>query len=249
MIKLFESDDHQNLMFDDLGSGAMVQSNQHIIVNGDEVMILDPGGHKVYMSLFSEISQLVPPDGLKYIFFSHQDPDIIAAANGWLMVTNAEALLSGLWMRFIPHFGVDELVLNRIKPIPDTGMIVELAGKPLKIIPAHFLHSCGNFQVYDPTSKILYTGDLGASLGQDYSIVTDFEAHIQYMEGFHVRYLPSSKALKMWVKMVRTLDVEMLVPQHGAYFPNKETSEKFISWIEKLEVGLDVMGDSFQVPV
>ena len=75
MIKLFESDEHQNLMFDDLGSGAMVQSNQHIIVSGNEVMILDPGGHKVYMSLFSEISHLVPPDGLKYIFFSHQDPD------------------------------------------------------------------------------------------------------------------------------------------------------------------------------
>ncbi len=248
MITLYESGNHTNIMFDDLSSGAMVQSNQHIIVNGSEAMILDPGGHKVYMSLFAELSSLMPVDGLRYIFFSHQDPDIIAAANGWLMVTSAEALLSGLWMRFIPHFGVDQLVLDRIKPIPDSGMSVKLGGEPLYIIPAHFLHSPGNFQVYDPTSKILYTGDLGASLGQEYTAVTDFDAHIRYMEAFHLRYIPSAKALKMWVDMVRTLDVEMMVPQHGAYFPDKELSERFIAWIDGLSVGLDLMEGSFKVP-
>ena len=29
-------------------------------------------------------------------------------------------------------------------------------------LPAHFLHSVGNFHIYDPIAKILYTGDLGA---------------------------------------------------------------------------------------
>jgi flavorubredoxin len=248
MRALFESDTHKNIMFSDLSTGTMVQANQHIIVNNEEGIILDPGGHKVYTSLMAELSGVLPISGLKYIFFSHQDPDIIAATNGWLMVTDADAYLSGLWMRFITHFGVDEMVVNRIKPIPDEGMILTLGDTTLKFIAAHFLHSSGNFQVYDPTSKILYSGDLGASLGQEYEIVDNFEDHIQYMEGFHKRYIPSTKALKMWANTARSLDIDIIAPQHGAVFPNKETVNQFIDWIDGLTCGVDLMGDSFPIP-
>ncbi|GBC61120.1 MBL fold metallo-hydrolase [Desulfonema ishimotonii] len=248
MITLFESDGHKNIMFNDLTSGAMVQANQHIIADGKACMVLDPGGHKVYAKLFPQISSVCPIDGLEHIFFSHQDPDIIAAANGWLMVTDATAWLPELWMRFLPHFGVDRLVMERVRPIPDQGMTLTLNGSPLRLIPAHFLHSPGNFQVYDPVSKILYSGDLGASLGNEYIFAEDFDAHIAYMEGFHKRYMPSGRALKMWVRMVRSLDVEMIAPQHGAVFSGREMVDRFIGWIDQLSCGLDLMDDAFVVP-
>ena len=248
MITLYDSDGHKNVMYHDLSEGAMVQANQHLIIDGNEAMLLDPGGHKIYTNLLSQISLEVAPSALKHIFFSHQDPDIIAAANGWLMVTDATAYLSSLWMRFIPHFGIDSYVVERIKPIPDEGMNLELNGKEIKLIPSHFLHSPGNFQVYDTQSKTLYTGDLGTSLGQDYYNVENFDDHVQYIEGFHKRYMPSAKALKMWAKMAGNLDVERIVPQHGAVFPDKAAVEKFIDWVDNLECGLDLMGDSFDVP-
>jgi len=245
---LFESGTHKNIFFNDLSSGQMVQANQHIIIEGKEGMILDPGGHKIHSKLFSLMSSFLPVNALTHIFFSHQDPDIIAAANAWLMVTDARAYLSALWMRFIPHFGVDELVIDRITPIPDEGMVIALGGKPLKIIPAHFLHSPGNFQVYDPVAKILYSGDLGASLGNTYAMVEDFDSHIRFMEGFHRRYITTAKPLKMWAKMVRTLDINIIAPQHGAIFPNKDVSARFIDWVDGLSCGVDLMGDSFIVP-
>jgi flavorubredoxin len=248
MITLFKTDNHQNVMFSDLTSGHMVQANQHVIVHGDEAMILDPGGHKVYSKLFSGLSDVTNVKNLKYIFFSHQDPDIIASANAWLMISKADAFLSELWMRFIPHFGVDELVISRINPIPDSGMKINLGGAELKVIPAHFLHSAGNFQVYDTVSKILYTGDLGASIGAGYDIVENFESHIQYMEGFHRRYLPCNKAIKLWVDMVRKLDIDMIVPQHGAIFNTRELVKDFIDWIEWLPCGIDLMSDSYKIP-
>lgn len=248
MYKIFESNGHANVMIDDLGTGSMVQANQHIIVNGKEGMLLDPGGHKVYSALFPQIASLIPIKGLKYVFFSHQDPDIIAAANGWLMVTDAEAYLSGLWMRFITHFGVDELAVKRIHPIPDEGMVLTLGDARIKLIPAHFLHSAGNFQVYDSVSKILYSGDLGASLGQSYSFVENFDEHIQYMEGFHKRYLPCAKALTMWARTVRKLDIDIIAPQHGAVFGNRELSQRFIDWVDGFACGLDLMGDEYPIP-
>lgn len=248
MITLFESGTHKNIFFNDLSSGHMVQANQHLIIEGQEGIILDPGGHKIQSKLFSMLSSVLPINGLKHIFFSHQDPDIVAATNAWLMVTDAQAYLSALWMRFVPHFGVDELVIERVKPIPDEGMTISLGGKPLKFIPAHYLHSPGNFQVYDPVSKILYSGDLGASIGESYPIVEDFHTHIPYMEGFHKRYIATSKPLKMWAKMVRNLDIDIIAPQHGAIFPNREMSIKFIDWIDNLTVGAELMGDSYKIP-
>jgi len=248
MLTLFETDTHKNVFVDDLSSGSMVQANQHVIVHNGEGIILDPGGHKVYTKLFSMLSAQMKIKGLKHIFFSHQDPDIIAAANGWLMVTDAKAYLSTLWMRFIPHFGVDELVVGRIHPIPDEGMIISLGGCDLKVIPAHFLHSAGNFQLYDPVAKILYSGDLGASLDMPNPMVEDFDDHIQYMEGFHKRYMPNSRAMKIWVNTVRQLDIEMIAPQHGAMFPNKELSNRFIDWIDGLSCGTDLMPDCYDIP-
>ena len=248
MITLYESASNKNILFHDITSGAMVQSNQHLIVSGGQGMLLDPGGHKVYTKLFSELAAVLPPNDLRYLFLSHQDPDIVAAVNGWLMVTEAEAYISQLWTRFVLHFGVDSMAEGRIKPIPDEGMVLELGDNALKIIPAHYLHSSGNFQVYDPASKILYTGDLGASLGHDYAIVPDFAAHVQYMQGFHQRYVPCSKPLKRWAAMARQLDIDTIAPQHGAIIQGHDQVAAFIDWCDNLVCGVDLVDGPIVVP-
>lgn len=241
MIYLKDTDDHKNVMYYDLAGGIMVQSNQHIIIDGQESILLDPGGHKIYTDLLIEMAFDTSPGEIKYLFFSHQDPDVIAAANGWLMITDADAYIPEIWKRFLPHFGISEYMVKRLKGIPDEGMEIQLNSTQLKVIPAHFLHSPGNFQLYDPTSKILYSGDLGASLGQGYYRVEDFEGHIKYMESFHKRYMAGSIALKNWAASVRNLDIEIIAPQHGAIFPNRTMVEKFINWVTTLQCGLDLM--------
>ncbi len=247
-INLYDNGNHKNVLLEDYSGGLAVQANQHLIVHGDSGMVLDPGGHKVYNKVFSETQSVLGKAELKILFLSHQDPDIVAAANGWLMTTDADAYASQLWLRFIPHFGLDRLVEKRLKGIPDQGMRLDLGGTELLIIPAHFLHSCGNHQVYDPVSKILYSGDLGASVGIDYRKVEDFEAHLPSMTGFHRRYMTSNKAMRAWGQMVRQLDIELIAPQHGAYFEGKEMVERFIGWCEELECGIDVMEDVFKLP-
>lgn len=248
METLFDNGVHKNILLEDFGHGEMVQANVHLIVDSGKGMILDPGGHKVFKHLLQEIGVIIGVDNLQWIFFSHQDPDIVAAANGWLMTTKATALASKLWLRFIPHFGVDRLVVDRIKGLDDDGAIIKLGNSDIYILPAHWLHSPGNFQVYDPVSKILYSGDLGASLGQDYEFVQNFEEHIKYMEGFHRRYIASGRALKNWAKMVRQLDIEIIAPQHGAIFKGKDMVNKFIDWVESLQTGVDVMDDIYKIP-
>lgn len=245
---LFERGDHRNVWLHDFGRGLAIQSNQFLIMDGDEAMILDPGGPKVYPDVFAEATQQIGEGRLRYIFLSHQDPDIGTSLNAWLMDTKADALVSRLWVRFFPHFGIDKLLAERLLGIPDEGMWLPLGSRQLLLLPAHFLHSCGNFQVYDPTSKVLFTGDLGAVVGVDESVVTDFEAHRHHLESFHRRYMGSSRALKAWVRMVRTLDIEMIAPQHGAMFKGKAMVHRFLDWCDGLECGIDALEHLFVVP-
>jgi flavorubredoxin len=248
-ITLFESGTHKNVLLEESTAGdTAVQSNQHLIIHERGGMILDPGGHKVYAKVLSDAMSQLGGGKLEYLFLSHQDPDIVAATNGWLMTTDAVGYVSNLWLRFIPHFGLDRLVVDRLKGIPDEGMKLDLRGLELLIIPAHFLHSPGNFQVYDPVSKILYSGDLGASINDGFEQVKDFDAHLPFMEGFHRRYMSSGRSMRAWAKMIRQLDVELIAPQHGCYFKGKPMVNRFINWCEQLECGVDLLDDVYRIP-
>jgi flavorubredoxin len=246
---LFADGSHRNILLEDFSSGGLaVQANQHVILHGPEGMILDPGGHKVYSRVLAATLQELGRAQLKWLFLSHQDPDIVAATNGWLMTTDADAWISALWTRFVPHFGLDRLVETRLHSIPDQGMLLELGGSKLVILPAHFLHSPGNFHVYDPISKILYSGDLGASVGVEYVEVTDFSSHLQYMEGFHRRYMGSNRSMRAWAAMVKKLEIDIIAPQHGALFRGKDMCKQFIHWCESLECGADLMDHVYEIP-
>lgn len=247
-VFLHDEEGHRAIMLPDFDTGVGIQANQHLIIHGNEAMLLDPGGHKVYNKVMSSTFKNCRGGvKLKHLFFSHQDPDICAAINGWLMTTEATGWLSKIWLSFVAHFGMDRLVIDRLNPIQDEGMILTLGGVDLMVIPAHFLHSCGNFQLYDPHTKILYTGDVGASVGQPYRIVEDFEGHKQYGAGFHRRYMGGNKALRAWVNMVRPLDIQTIAPQHGAIYQGPEMVAQFLDWMETMECGPDVM--EFKLPV
>lgn len=248
-IELYNDGHHKCYAFNNLVTGEAVQANQFLIIDGDKTALLDPGGDLTYAKLKLEIEKLSPSHQLNYIIASHQDPDIIASIGRWMMQTPAKVICSRLWERFLPHFAssfynqVNETELSkRIIGLEDDGGAIRLGDNLLYAVPAHFLHSVGNFQVYDPVSKILFSGDMGASIvdDDDFSGVKDFAEHTKYMKGFHQRYMVANKACRLWANMIADLDVEMIVPQHGSPFKGELSVRQFLDWISKLECGLDL---------
>lgn len=240
-IELYNNDNHMCVKFDDLTKEGEMQANQFMIVHNKRGLLLDPGGNKLFSKLSAAMAKYAPPQRVDYIVLSHQDPDVGAGLNGWLLITKAKIVISALWTRFIPHFCTSTLAEDRVIAVPDEGMDIELSGVTLKLIPAHFLHSPGNFQLYDPISKILFTGDLGASVSpskENIASMEEFKEHIDSMSGFHARYIPHSEACKKWAKEARKLDIEMIVPQHGARISGAECVNAFIEWVENLTCAL-----------
>jgi flavorubredoxin len=251
---LFESGEHCVRLFTDLVTGEGIQANQLFISHGAHAALFDPGGNLTYQPLYSAVSKVTAMRQLDYVIATHQDPDIISSLDKWLMYTDAKIVISRLWQRFLPHLVpgyIAEKGKGRIIAIPDQGQNLEFGDSVLKALPAHFLHSVGNFHFYDPISKILFSGDVGASLTDAHHGrgVQDFARHVKKMIGFHERYMVSNKACRLWVNMIRKLDVAMIVPQHGRPFVGYEMVNNFLDWFENLKCGVDVITEQFyQVP-
>jgi len=254
-IKLYRDAHHECLMFTDLidGDQQAVQANQFLIVDNGTGCVIDPGGNIAFNELYLTMSRFFPPQALSYLIASHADPDTIASLDRWMTSTpRAKLVISQLWTRFAPHFTKLGKTQGRVFGIPDQGGRLLLGNSELWLIPAHFLHAEGNFQFYDPISKILFSGDLGVSLttgAEAAKPVTDLKSHIPRMEGFHRRYMSCNRALRLWAKMARQLDISMLVPQHGAPIAGAQAINDFFSWVEGLQCGLDLFSErNYQIP-
>jgi flavorubredoxin len=249
-VELYNDGSHVVHAFYDLvadSTDGAVQCNQFLVADSGHGALIDPGGNMTYTGLLMDMQKYFSSKDLDYLLASHPDPDIIASVNKWFVASSCKVMISKLWTRFVPHFTTGRDVSDRIIGIPDEGVVIPLGQCKILALPAHFMHAEGNFQFYDPVAKILFSGDLGTSLvSHDMAAqpITDFDAHIPYMDGFHKRYIVSGKVCRFWANMVRELDIEQIVPQHGCRFVGKEACQKMIEWVSRLECGVDLMTQS-----
>ncbi|MCF8507016.1 MAG: MBL fold metallo-hydrolase [Caulobacter sp.] len=240
-INIFRRDSHRWLAFgqDPEKPGNVIDTNQMVIQAGNATMLLDPGGMEVFPSMIAALTQEIAVDEVRHLFLSHQDPDVCSALPLWRRVCRPDlkVYVPWMWTGFISHFDRDANMIA----IPDEGMEVLVgADVRLRILPAHYLHSPGNYHVYDAKAKILFTGDVGAALvpegARQSMFVENFDQHIQYMEAFHRRWMGSPRARDAWVEMVSSLEIDVMAPQHGLLFKGGDV-RRFIEWFSKLEIG------------
>ncbi|MGD8644378.1 MAG: MBL fold metallo-hydrolase [Chromatiales bacterium] len=234
-----------------------MQSNQFLIIDGPQGALIDPGGELVFSELSAAVAKEIPLDKLDYIIASHQDPDVIASLGSWVSQTDATVVCSRLWIRFLPHLlprHLGDSLSERCLALADRGDELPLGRSVIKVVPAHFLHSVGNFQFYDPVSRILFSGDMGASIlrsevDRPIESWAEFRKHIPYMRPFHQRYMASNKVCRLWAEAVRKLDLEMVVPQHGRAFKGPEAIGDFLHWISHLACGVDLAtSEHYEIP-
>ncbi|HEC25608.1 MAG TPA: MBL fold metallo-hydrolase [bacterium] len=223
----------------------IIDTNQYLLIHDDVATIIDPGGIEMFSSVSSAFAGEVRMSNVKFIFSSHQDPDVVSALALWLSITDSKIIIDRIWSSFISHYGAKP---NNMIMVEDGGMKFNMAKDyAFDIIPAHYLHSPGQLNLYDPISKILFTGDIGAALIPKEDLkskrrpnvfVKDFDNHIKYMEFFHKRFMPSNEPKKIWIDRVSKLDVEMIVPQHGLIFKGKDMVNRFLNWFDSLNLGI-----------
>lgn len=242
IVTIFQKGEHQwaAVTRDPDRPGYLIDTNEYLVRSGKIMLLTDPGGMEIFPEVFSAINSGFDARNIGVLFASHQDPDVISSLALWLSFNpELKCYLSWLWNSFVPHFGGNaQTFIN----LPDEGADIELGKLVLKAIPAHYLHSSGNFNLYDPVAKIMFSGDIGAALlpaGEDALIVTDFAKHIRHAEGFHRRWMGSNDAKLDWCERVSRMDIDMLCPQHGAIYQGADVA-RFIDWFAQLPIGSGV---------
>ncbi|MFW0883671.1 hypothetical protein ACMCNP_01190 [Candidatus Acidulodesulfobacterium sp. H_13] len=129
--------------------------------------------------------------------------------------------------------------------IEDAGMKFNMTDDyAFDIIPAHYLHSPGQLNLYDPVSKILFSGDIGAALVPRED--PKGKRSRMYSSGIltHTLSIWSISARDGCLRtsprfgLISKLDVEVIMPQHGLIFKGKDMVNKFLNWFDALNVGL-----------
>ncbi|MBV1777469.1 MBL fold metallo-hydrolase [Burkholderiaceae bacterium DAT-1] len=216
----------------------LIDTNEYLCHAGNEALLTDPGGMEIFPAVFGALAEVIDPMSISALFASHQDPDVISSLSLWLNFNPAlRCHVSGLWKTFIPHFGGRE---QDLIAIPDQGHTFRVGNHALHAVPAHYLHSSGNFHLYDPHLKLLFSGDIGAALlPQEYQelYVRDFDQHIHYAEAFHRRWMGSNSAKLDWCERAAKMEIDFLCPQHGAIYRGADVM-RFINWLADLKVGI-----------
>lgn len=237
---IYENGDHRWLAIarDIQRPKHLIDTNEYVVAIGEEAILLDPGGSEIFPAVFSALCTECDPRRINKIFVSHQDPDVVSSLSMWIAFNpQVKCHLSWLWTGFVSHFGGTR---DTFVSIPDEGADIEVGREILKAIPAHHLHSSGNFHLYDPRAKILFSGDVGAALlpvDESSLFVENFDNHIAYVEGFHRRWMGSERAKRDWCARVSDMDIDMLCPQHGSIYRGADV-RRFVDWFAELEVGL-----------
>lgn len=237
---LYRNGGHRWLVFggDASRPGNIVDTNQYVVQMDGEAVLMDPGGTEIFPAMLSAVGDALPVESIRHLFLSHQDPDVGSSLPLWREVCRPDLHVHvwALWTSFVSHFDGDA----QFQALPDGGTTIRLGGLPLAVVPAHFLHSPGNFHLYDERARILFSADVGASLvppeARQGMFVENFADHVRYMEGWHRRAMGSERARDAWLARVAKLEVEVLAPQHGLILKGDDV-QRFYDWFARLKIG------------
>ena len=216
--------------------------NAYLIVDGEHRILLDPGSAVHHFpQVRRRVEQIVPLESLTHIVVHHQDPDLCDSLPAWLELVPELRIVTTPRVRvLLPYYGFPADVAW-LDVSPEDSTTLDLAGGSLVFITAPFLHFPEAFVTYDETSGFLFTGDIGAAIEKDWSlVVTDWERHWQAMIPFHIFYMASNKALRGFLKKIEPFEIEALCPQHGSIIP-KEHVGAAIENLRSLPCGLDLL--------
>jgi flavorubredoxin len=213
--------------------------NTYLIVDGQEAILVDPGGHTSFEFVKNRVLQIVPLEKVTALIVCHQDPDVAASMVDWLALNPEIKIISSVRTNILlPHYGKTVYTFTNINEYP---VYYFVSGRKLKFVESPFLHFPGAFTTYDETAKFLFSGDIWASIDMDWKLVVeDFNQHELKLTLFHIDYMASNIAARGFVERIRHLDLEAILPQHGSLIPRKFI-HKSLDYLYNLKCGLDLI--------
>jgi flavorubredoxin len=235
---LFQDDQHA-VYWLGVPDDTAFRCNTYLVVDGQEAIIVDPGGHTSFEFVKKRVAQILPLEKVTGLIVCHQDPDVAASMTDWLAVDPKIKIITSVRTNILlPHYGRSDYTFVNINENPT---LLFQSGRQVRFIESPFLHFPGAFTTYDLTSGFLFSGDVWASIDMDWHLVVeDFNRHVLKLSLFHIDYMASNIAARGFVDRLRHLELNALLPQHGSIITRKHVPQA-MEYLYELKCGLDLI--------
>lgn len=224
--------------------GQMLESNVFLLVFRKGIkevrLLVDPGPPEDFAIISRKVEAVIESvDRIDYVFLNHHDPDVAGnAATIQQRSRSCQVICSEDTFRHARFYGLDAKRVMAVESFPG-GVCTLPTGHALTFVPTPFCHTRGAVSLYDPASRVLFSGDLfgGARAPQ----LVASELSWSGIEMFHQIYMPSQRALSLAAGRVQRLSPspQLIAPQHGALIMGNDVG-RFVNRVGRLEVGLDL---------
>ncbi len=233
--------------------GAALECNVYLRVfrrGGTELSVLvDPGPPMDFDVISAKVASVIGSlRRLDFVFINHQDPDVSGNAAAIQAASpRAHVMCSEDTWRLVHAGGLDPKRFSPTERFPG-GVATLATGHEITFVPTPFCHFRGAVMLYDPASRVLFSGDLlGGAHAQ--SMVAAGGRWWAGVEMFHQIYMPSSRALALAATRIKRLtpSPSVIAPQHGSLIVGEQVSQA-VDAVATLTVGLDVFESTEQDP-
>jgi len=205
---------------------------------------VDPGSRMDYAEVRSHLLEHIGEmSALRMFSINHQDPDVVGNVPEFVSENpRITGLTSEDTWRLVRHLNAQPKRLVFLNKVPNSTVPL-LKGQQLQVVSTPFCHFRGAMALYDPESRILFSGDLFGGLNtpgrvQLYAEEADWPGIAQ----FHQIYMPTRTALAYAIRQIRALKpaVKVIAPQHG-FVLQGDFMHEVMDLLEELQVGLDLL--------
>jgi len=184
-------------------------------INAEKKTVVDTVKEKFWETYLAKLKKCVNPEEIEYIILNHTEPDHSGCVARLLEIApNARVVGSGNAIRYLK----DLLGFDFQHQIVKDGQTLDLGNKTLQFVAAANLHWPDTIMTYLRGDNILFTCDI---FGEHYcndavfdDLVGDFDDAFRYY--FDVIMKPYSRFMLQAIERIRTFDISVICPGHGA---------------------------------
>lgn len=197
-----------------------IQFNQFLI-KGDEPLLFETGMKQIFPLVREAVSRIIDPASLRYVAFSHFEPDECGSLNEWLTIApRAETICSTVGAMVF----VNDAAIRPARGLNHDEIVQ--AGKHrlrFKSTP-HLPHGWDAGILFEETTRTLLCSDLLGHAGDtppmmDSDIVGRFrDTTAAFQGGPMANYMPYTRHTEAQVKELASLKPRVCATMHGATF-------------------------------
>ena len=197
-----------------------LQFNQ-FLVKDDQPLMFETGMKQMFPIVREAVSKVIDPSSLRYVSFSHFEPDECGSLNEWLTIApQAEAVCSVVGAMVF----VNDAAVRPARGLEQNALIE--TGKyrfRFKSTP-HLPHGWDAGVLFEETTRTLFSSDLLGHAGDvspttDSDIVGRFQGATKtFQEGPLANYMPYTPHTEAQIRDLASLRPRICAPMHGSAF-------------------------------